>query len=397
MTTPGAGLGAFLKKQAQDAEAALQKGTPKLGDGAKEIKEKTKEKEKDKDADANSAKQKLNAFGAKPAKQHTAKPEQLAENETMDSSVARIVNFSDSDDDEPLKPRPAPELPPRRPPMKPDEKNAMLGKKVFDGVSGMGQWIKGQTQPAELNSGQRGIRRIQRAWSNHGAERLQQAKSSVTVDFLVKVIALWLLKKYRPQFHRVVELCCLAVPISDAIFSWQQQLRPQISGRLGKGLHQTAEVASQFAAPAAVADIGEWLRRKVSNRSGGGSSNSSSSNNETGTDTGNASPERPSVPEVTMRPIRVRPPRVGPSRLRREGSVDSNGSSRRLRREGGGSPGGFGRTRREGSGDRSSALDRHIDAISEPRRMKIRKSRSAGTTPRERSPRVRPSTPTVLE
>jgi hypothetical protein len=80
MTTPGAGLGAFLKKQAQDAEAALQKGTPKLGDGAKEIKEKTKEKEKDKDADANSAKQKLNAFGAKPAKQHTAKPEQLAEN-----------------------------------------------------------------------------------------------------------------------------------------------------------------------------------------------------------------------------------------------------------------------------------------------------------------------------
>lgn len=34
--------------------------------------------------------------------------------ETMDGSVARIVQFSDSDDDEPkLKPRPAPELPPK--------------------------------------------------------------------------------------------------------------------------------------------------------------------------------------------------------------------------------------------------------------------------------------------
>ena len=35
---------------------------------------------------------------------------------TMDGSVARIVQFSDSDDDEPkLKPRPAPELPPKQP------------------------------------------------------------------------------------------------------------------------------------------------------------------------------------------------------------------------------------------------------------------------------------------
>lgn len=34
----------------------------------------------------------------------------------MDGSVARIVQFSDSDDDEPkLKPRPAPELPPKPP------------------------------------------------------------------------------------------------------------------------------------------------------------------------------------------------------------------------------------------------------------------------------------------
>ena len=35
---------------------------------------------------------------------------------TMDGSVARIVQFSDSDDDEPkLKPRPAPALPPKQP------------------------------------------------------------------------------------------------------------------------------------------------------------------------------------------------------------------------------------------------------------------------------------------
>lgn len=119
-----------------------------------------------------------------------------------------------------------------------------------------------------LHVGQRGIRCIQRAWSHYGAERLQQAKAGITIDFLLKawsshalledqhrwkgysslyilshpsvchgsrqsidipggqVLALWLLKKHRPRAHRVVELFCLAIPIADGICSWQVILAP---------------------------------------------------------------------------------------------------------------------------------------------------------------------------
>lgn len=394
MSAPGPGLGAFLKKQAQEAEAALQKGTPKLGDGTKDA----KEKDKSKDSKAEDASGKQKASAAKPPKQPS--PKDTAKNddyETMDSSVARIVNFSDSDADErPLRPRPAPELPPERPPMKPDVKNAMLGKKVYDGVSGMGQWIKGQQAPAQLSSGQRGIRRIQRAWSQHGSERLQQAKTGMTIDFCLKVLALWLLKKHRPRVHRIVELFCLAVPVADAICSWQQKW-PHVPGRLGDGLSQTAQCSRQLAAPAAVADVAAWLHRKARDRC---SSNSSS---DSANDNGIECTDQPLDTRLTMRPIRttrpLRTPR-GSRMLRRDSSGDSPSKSRRLRSEGSSnSPGGSHRLHRESSGNSPSALDRQIDGLSElPYRRKIRKSRSAGGTPRDRStPRARPMTPTLQE
>lgn len=50
-------------------------------------------------------------------------------NETMDSTVARIVTYSDSEDEghEKLKPRPAPELPQKRPPVHRVNDGAGLG------------------------------------------------------------------------------------------------------------------------------------------------------------------------------------------------------------------------------------------------------------------------------
>lgn len=82
MAASGAGLGAFLKKQARDAEAKLQKGTPKLGDGAKDPKQKDKDKkendkkekdrkdkekkEKDSKSDDASGKHKTPALSLKP-------------------------------------------------------------------------------------------------------------------------------------------------------------------------------------------------------------------------------------------------------------------------------------------------------------------------------------------
>lgn len=76
MSAPGPGLGAFLKKQAQEAEAKLQKGTPKLGDGAKDVKE--KDKTKDSKSDETSKKHKTATLSLKSPKQLI---EKLAKND----------------------------------------------------------------------------------------------------------------------------------------------------------------------------------------------------------------------------------------------------------------------------------------------------------------------------
>lgn len=263
MAAPGGRsmLGSFLKKQAKESEAA-QTGNPKSAEGTQNGKDAKTGKSDDKSDSAKAA-----APAAKPAKPNPTKlPEKLDDNETMDSSVARIVNFSDSDaDEQPLKPRPAPELPPKRPPMTTDAKNAMLGKRVYDGVSGMGQWMKGTQAQAEVNSGQRGIQRIQRVWSHHGLPRLQQAQAGLNFTFVLKVLAIWLLKKHQPRVNRLLDLFCLAVPLGDAICSWQHKW-PHVPGRLGEGLESAAQCSRDLCAPAIAAEAVSVVQRRLSAR-----------------------------------------------------------------------------------------------------------------------------------
>ena len=142
---------------------------------------------------------------------------------TMDGSVARIVQFSDSDDDEPkLKPRPAPELPPKNPQKDQTQqgpvhrnvlgefwsaraagqstaRQAVLhatqaplllteGKRMAEGFSGMGRWARGvRHAPLQLSTGQRGIRRVQNLWHEQAVPQLRQAYSGITLSFVIKV------------------------------------------------------------------------------------------------------------------------------------------------------------------------------------------------------------------
>ena len=131
MAATNPGLGAYIQaqKRQKQIEDQIAKAHGEDGDGGKSKKDKEKEKEKDKEQPTVAGLAKTVAKEVIGAVKEATKTEDP--DATMDGSVARIVQFSDSDDEggEKLKPRPAPELPPKRPPQqqRPEHKN-MLGE-----------------------------------------------------------------------------------------------------------------------------------------------------------------------------------------------------------------------------------------------------------------------------
>mmetsp|Transcript_5459 Transcript_5459/g.15597 ORF Transcript_5459/g.15597 Transcript_5459/m.15597 type:complete len:391 (+) Transcript_5459:224-1396(+) len=374
MAAPG--LGAFLQAQKRAKEAALaraqsQKGVSKPGESMKDQKaegneqegkepekEKEKEKEKERVTVATLAKQVVDNATANSARMRRY------DGDEDQPAVPRIVNFSDSDDDEPpLRPRQMPDLPGFRPPADHDAREPILGKRVIDSVSGVGNWLTGHQQPTmQLSTGQRGVRRIQGLWSDHGHHCLQQAKASITFTFLLKVLALWLLRRKQPRVCRMVELFCLAVPAGDALCRWQKKW-PKVPGRVGEGLLRGVQCGREMAGPAAVLDVTEWLQRRTRRRTAGPSSSSDGNGTSEAADDGSV-PNIPSIRTSSSTPTQQTP--RTPKRLTFQDSVDVNGSP-----------------------------SRHLQGLTDiPTRQGVRKARSMGGTPRDKStPRARLATP----
>lgn len=269
--------------------------------------------------------------------------------ETMDGSVARIVQFSDSDDDEPkLKPRPAPQLPPKHGDQlhdqRPEHRN-VLGKRVAEGLGALGRWAPGMRHsPLQLSTGQTGVRRVKHLWYEQAAPRLQQAYSGITLSFVIKLAVLWLLRRRVPKAVPFLELTSLAIPLTEALAHWRMPHHkwPAIPQPAAQGL----QVLRTLATPLLVLDCAAALHRLCSRQ-----------------------PQQPTrgplLPETLRRARRVRTrgartPRT-PKRLTFQGDAE---------------PG----------TDSPVTPSRLLGGLSElPPRGSLRRSRSMGGTPRDKS------------
>ena len=137
------------------------------------------------------------------------------------------MTYSDSEgeDEEPLKVRPIPELPPPRdageaegnvlgkpvqqalpqlhlyladswelrqstPTKWTAEVLACIGRTIVEKVSGVARWAARATPPPEEPSTRkRGLRRARELWSHHGSPQLQSAQEGINLEFFVKVSA----------------------------------------------------------------------------------------------------------------------------------------------------------------------------------------------------------------